>query len=44
MTLPRQRVTLITLGVGDLARARAFYESRGWRMHPDSRDGVAFYR
>lgn len=26
-----QRVSLITLGVADVARARAFYESLGWR-------------
>ncbi|MFI9760854.1 VOC family protein [Streptomyces sp. NPDC051963] len=26
-----QRVTLITLGVSDLARAKAFYEALGWR-------------
>lgn len=26
-----QRVSLITLGVGDLRRARAFYEQLGWR-------------
>lgn len=26
-----QRVSLITLGVADLARARAFYEALGWR-------------
>src|SRR3979409_2318859 len=26
-----QRVSLITLGVSDLARARAFYEALGWR-------------
>ncbi|HET6907867.1 MAG TPA: VOC family protein [Mycobacteriales bacterium] len=26
-----QRVSLITLGVDDLARARAFYEALGWR-------------
>ncbi|WP_105973031.1 VOC family protein [Streptomyces geranii] len=26
-----QRITLITLGVADLARARAFYEALGWR-------------
>ncbi len=25
-----QRVSLITLGVGDLARARSFYEQLGW--------------
>ena len=26
-----QRVTLITLGVSDLARARKFYERLGWK-------------
>nr|WBO79388.1 VOC family protein [Streptomyces sp. SBE_14.2] len=26
-----QRITLITLGVTDLARAKAFYEALGWR-------------
>ncbi|NGN70237.1 VOC family protein, partial [Streptomyces sp. A7024] len=26
-----QRISLITLGVRDLARARAFYEAMGWR-------------
>ena len=26
-----QRVSLITLGVGDLPRAKAFYEALGWR-------------
>jgi len=26
-----QRVSLITLGVSDVARARAFYEALGWR-------------
>lgn len=26
-----QRITLITLGVSDLARARSFYEALGWR-------------
>jgi predicted lactoylglutathione lyase len=26
-----QRVSLVTLGVSDLARARAFYEQLGWR-------------
>ena len=28
-----QRVTLITLGVGDLAAAKAFYARLGWREH-----------
>ena len=30
--MPAQRVTLITLGVRDLARSRAFYKALGW--HP----------
>ena len=27
----QQRISLVTLGVADLARARAFYERLGWR-------------
>jgi len=38
-----QRVSLITLGVSDLARARRFYEDgRGWRRG-NTDDSVAFY-
>jgi predicted lactoylglutathione lyase len=39
-----QRISLITLGVRDLARARAFYEALGWvtRAKPD--DDVAFFQ
>lgn len=39
-----QRVSVVTLGVRDLARARAFYEALGWvtRAKPD--DDVAFFR
>jgi uncharacterized glyoxalase superfamily protein PhnB len=39
-----QRVTLITLGVSDLAAARAFYARLGWREHGDSQVTVAFYQ
>lgn len=40
----QQRVTLITLGVRDLTRAIAFYETLGWRSHPTSVAGeVAFF-
>ena len=39
-----QRVTLITLGVTDLAAARAFYRRLGWVEHGASQDGVAFYQ
>lgn len=44
MGLPRQRVTLITLGVADLERARAFYAAWGWTPHPSSAEGVFFYQ
>jgi predicted lactoylglutathione lyase len=38
-----QRVTLITLGVADLAEARAFYARLGWVEHSGT-EGVAFYQ
>lgn len=44
MTHPRQRVTLITLGVADLDRARDFYARWGWAPHPSSAQGVIFYQ
>jgi uncharacterized glyoxalase superfamily protein PhnB len=39
-----QRVTLITLGVADLAASRAFYSRLGWVEHAESQPGVAFYQ
>jgi uncharacterized glyoxalase superfamily protein PhnB len=39
-----QRVTLITLGVADLAAARAFYARLGWREHGESQPSVAFFQ
>ena len=42
-----QRVSLITLGVGDVSRARAFYEALGWRLGggvDDETDHVAFFQ
>ena len=39
-----QRVTLITLGVADLAAARAFYARLGWVEHSESQPGVAFFQ
>lgn len=39
-----QRVSLVTLGVADLAGARAFYARLGWREHRASQDGVAFFQ
>lgn len=44
MTLPVQRVTLITLGVADLGAARGFYARLGWVEHPASQAGVAFFQ
>lgn len=39
-----QRITLVTLGVADLAAARAFYARLGWMEHGQSQEGVAFYQ
>jgi len=39
-----QRVSLITLGVRDLARARAFYEGIGWRTNAEPDDDVVFFQ
>jgi catechol 2,3-dioxygenase-like lactoylglutathione lyase family enzyme len=41
----KQRVGVITLGVGDLARARAFYESGlGWTTGAGPDDDVVFFQ
>ncbi|HUF98423.1 MAG TPA: VOC family protein [Ilumatobacter sp.] len=42
MTIP-QRVSLITLGVADVARATEFYESLGWQRSPASQDSITFF-
>ena len=39
-----QRVSLVTLGVRDLARARAFYEALGWRTGAGESDDVVFFQ
>jgi predicted lactoylglutathione lyase len=39
-----QRVTLITLGVADLARSREFYAALGWNEHAESQAEVAFFQ
>lgn len=39
-----QRVSFITLGVADIARARGFYERLGWRASSASQPGIAFFR
>jgi len=39
-----QRISLITLGVTDLARARRFYEGLGWISVSGPDDDVAFFQ
>jgi catechol 2,3-dioxygenase-like lactoylglutathione lyase family enzyme len=42
-TIPA-RISLVTLGVADVARSTAFYEALGWRRSSSSQDGViAFF-
>ena len=38
------RIHLITLGVGDMERSRAFYEALGWERAPYDMDEVTFYQ
>jgi uncharacterized protein len=40
----RQRVSLITLGVRDVARARDFYDKLGWTTGAQPGDDVAFFQ
>jgi predicted lactoylglutathione lyase len=40
----RPRVSLITLGVRDLGRARSFYEAVGWKTGASPADEVAFFQ
>ena len=40
----KQRVSLITLGVSDLGRARGFYEALGWRTGAAPDDDVVFFQ
>jgi catechol 2,3-dioxygenase-like lactoylglutathione lyase family enzyme len=39
-----QRVSLITLGVRDLERARRFYEALGWKTRAEPGDDVVFFQ
>jgi len=40
----KQRVNVITLGVSDLERARAFYETLGWSTGAAPGDDVVFFQ
>jgi uncharacterized protein len=39
-----QRVSLVTVGVADLTRARAFYEALGWKTRAEPEDEVVFFQ
>jgi uncharacterized protein len=40
----KQRLSLVTLGVTDLARSRAFYEALGWKTGAGPDDDVVFFQ
>jgi uncharacterized protein len=40
----RQRVSVLTLGVRDLPRARRFYEAVGWQTRAEPGDEVVFFQ
>jgi uncharacterized protein len=42
--LMEQRLSLVTLGVSDLDRARTFYEQMGWATGAAPADDVAFFQ
>jgi catechol 2,3-dioxygenase-like lactoylglutathione lyase family enzyme len=44
MPAMEQRLSLVTLGVADLRRARDFYESIGWRSGAGPHDDVVFFQ
>ena len=39
-----QRLSLVTLGVADVARSRAFYEALGWESGAAPADDVVFFQ
>ena len=43
MSVP-SRLTLVTLGVADVARATSFYEALGWQRSSASNDDVSFFQ
>lgn len=38
------RLSLVTLGVADLTRARQFYEALGWKSDSKPEEGVVFFQ
>lgn len=39
----KQAISVVTLGVSDLRRSRAFYEQMGWKASPASQAEIAFF-
>ena len=39
-----QRISIVTLGVADLERSRAFYHCLGWNPSPASSDAIVFFQ
>lgn len=39
-----QRISLVTLGVGNLDRSREFYERLGWRRSAKETEGIIFFQ
>jgi uncharacterized protein len=39
-----QRLSLVTLGISDLERARKFYETLGWKTGAQPADDVVFFK
>lgn len=39
-----QRITLITLGVDNIERAKAFYSALGWTPTPSESESIVFYQ
>lgn len=44
MTAFEPRISLVTLGVADMARARDFYQRLGWRLSDQSNENVSFFQ
>ena len=38
------RINIVTLGVSDMKRARAFYEKLGWKASAASRESITFFQ
>ncbi|HYL57382.1 MAG TPA: VOC family protein [Candidatus Acidoferrales bacterium] len=38
------RVSIVTLGVSDLARSTKFYQALGWELAPSSSPAISFFR